>query len=93
MQFHVEFKSTDQKMNVQFKGLQIVGNGSGGTDIPIYDGKYEVKPLAGKGTTLQTAQKFLEKNVFISQIPFSETSNASGGETAYIGMEVEFYGD
>lgn len=75
------------------KVLTVVGGKWAAAELPKYDGAYEVKPLAGESTTLLTAQKFMTSDVVVTQIPYGETSNASGGETAYIGMEVEIYGD
>lgn len=75
------------------KVLAVVGGKWAAVELPKYDGAYEVKPLAGESTTLQTARKYMTGDVVVSQIPYGETSNASGGETAYIGMEVEIYGD
>ena len=70
------------------------GSGGGGGDDPgggfvlYYDGEYEVTP-ATTAQTLETAQRFLEENVEIKEIPYAETSNEAGGETAYIGRELE----
>ena len=35
----------------------------------------------------------MDGDVVVSQIPYFETSNTDGGETAYIGTEVDIYGD
>ena len=42
--------------------------------------------------TLPTAQKYMEKDLTVNGIPYYQTSNASNGETVYIGTEVEING-
>lgn len=56
-------------------------------ELQIYDGEYEVVPDITE-QSLQTSQKFMEDNVTIKEIPYSETSNTSGGNTVYIGKEL-----
>ena len=52
-----------------------------------YEGAYEVTPKV-EAQTLNTANKFLRKDVSIFGIPFFDVSNESGGSTVYIGTEV-----
>ena len=59
----------------------------------IYDGKYIVHSEAHEVQTLPTANKQLVKNIIVEKIPYFETSNLSDGITAYIGSEVEIYGE
>ena len=54
---------------------------------PLYEGEYEVTPKVAE-QTLPTAQKLLEEDVHIKEIPYFEVSNNSGGNTVYIGSEV-----
>lgn len=54
---------------------------------PPYEGEYEVTPKVTE-QTLPTAQKLLEEDVHIKEIPYFEVSNNSGGNTVYIGSEV-----
>ena len=61
--------------------------------LPKYSGAYEVTPLANEEATLKTAQKFMDSNVVVKQIPYFETSNTADGETVYIGTEVDIYGN
>lgn len=56
--------------------------------VAFYDGEYEVTPTT-TAQTLKTAQRFLDKDVEIKEIPYAETSNNAGGETVYIGKEIE----
>lgn len=65
------------------------GNGTG-ESVPIYDGNYEVTPLAFERTILNTKDKKMENNVVVKEIPYYETSNPSGGNTVYIAGQVEF---
>lgn len=53
--------------------------------FPIYDGIYEVTPLAQLDIVLDTANKILQNNVTVNKIPYFQTSNLSGGYTATIG--------
>lgn len=51
----------------------------------LYDGEYEVTPSTVQKQVLETAQKIMSKNVTVHKIPYSQTSNLSGGDTVYIG--------
>lgn len=51
----------------------------------LYDGEYEVTPSTVQKQVLKTAQKIMSKNVTVHKIPYSQTSNLSGGDTVYIG--------
>lgn len=51
----------------------------------LYEGDYEVIPSAKQKQVLETAQKIMSKNVTVHKIPYSQTSNLSGGDTVYIG--------
>lgn len=53
-------------------------------DHEIYDGEYDITPLAFQEQELETKDKLLEKNIKIKEIPFFETSNQYGN-TVYIG--------
>lgn len=55
--------------------------------FPVYEGEYEVTPKVTE-QTLQTAQKILEEDMHVKQIPYFEVSNNSGGNTVFIGSEV-----
>ena len=54
-------------------------------ELPVYDGSYEVTPLPGAEVILPTARMIMEGDVIVAEIPYYETSNASGGYTAIIG--------
>lgn len=75
------------------KILMVKGGAWTAGELPKYEGEYEVTPLADQATTLLTKEKYLDSNVTVNKVPYYETSNTDGGETAYIAMEVEIYGD
>lgn len=56
-------------------------------DREAYDGEYEVTPKV-VSQSLPTEEKYLKKDITVNAIPFFEVSNASGGNTIYIGNEV-----
>lgn len=64
--------------------------GVGGDIAPIYEGDYEVLPLAFEETVLPTKDKKLIEDIVVKEIPYYETSNTSGGNTVYIAGHVEF---
>ena len=87
--FRVSFSEATHSLSASF-GEVIV------TEIPpqgieVYKGEYAVTPKV-EAQSLETANKLLKQNVAIRAIPFYETTNNSGGMTAYIGSEVP-YGD
>ena len=53
-----------------------------------YQGEYTVTPLAREAVVLPTTNKMLLDDVTVTKVPYYETSNQSGGKTAYIAMEV-----
>lgn len=62
-------------------------NTGGGGDADPYTGEYEVVPKAFSSQTLETANKVLDENVVVAEVPYFETSNISAGKTAYIARE------
>lgn len=54
----------------------------------VYDGDYTVVPSASTSKTLETSQLLMAKDVVVTKVPYSETSNLSGGLTVYIAEEV-----
>lgn len=68
------------------KVLTVVGGDWVAAELPKYNGAYEVTPLAGEATTLETAQKFMTSDVTVKQIPFFDVTNERGGSTVYIGV-------
>ena len=50
----------------------------------IYDGSYEITP-SGDYQLIGTMEKFMEEDILVHPIPYSEVSNNAGGYTATIG--------
>ena len=61
-----------------------------GDASPVYNGEYNVTPLAFEETVLLTKDTKLIENIVVKEIPYYETSNPSGGNTVYIAGQVEF---
>lgn len=89
MLMRVQFNSSIVLLNAKFADFQRVTIQG---DVDPYTGDYEVTPKVD-AQTLPTAQKFMADDVKVFGIPYFETSNASDGNTVYIGTEVEIYGD
>ena len=89
MLMKVEFKENILGFDVAFDSLQTV---TGTGEVETYTGAYEITPKVD-AQTLPTAQKLLTDDMKVNGIPYFVTSNTSEGETAYIGTEVEIYGD
>lgn len=53
-------------------------------DVPVYDGEYVVIPMAHEEQTLQTRAKLLTQNVRVTEVPYYEVENLSGGYTVNI---------
>lgn len=85
MLIDLKFKIDPAKVDLKFNNYQRVI----ATDETVdrYKGDYEVTPKV-ESQVLQTAQKFLEDNVTIKEIPYFDVSNNAGGSTVYIGNEV-----
>lgn len=66
---------------------KIVDN-SGGA---VYEGEYIITPETS-AQTLPTAHKRMQDDLTVLAIPYYETTNETGGNTVYIGMEVEING-
>lgn len=80
------------KANIDSKktitGKVTYGNGTG-EYAPVYDGDYEVIPLAFQDIILPTKDKKMMGDVVVKEVPYYETSNLSGGVTVYIAGKVE----
>lgn len=53
-------------------------------EYPLYTGPFDVVPSADE-QVLKTAKKTVTNDITISQIPYTEISNLSGGYTVSIG--------
>lgn len=56
-------------------------------DYEYYNRVYSVTSKAFKSQTFNTADKVLSSNIIISEVPFYQTANESGGVTSYIAKE------
>lgn len=81
----VKFTEHNQTFDADFGEIQKVLLPS---DYPIYAGDYVVTPKAEEKQVLETKEKVLMADVTINAVPYFETSNLSGGNTVYIGTEV-----
>lgn len=66
------------------KILTVSGGAWTAAELPRYDGEYSVTPAAEEQTLL-TARKYLDANLKIEKIPYSEVSNTANGTTVTIG--------
>ena len=78
--FNVKFKKTEL-FKADFNNFQIIYRD--GKEYPIYAGNYFVTPST-ESTTLKTADKVMERNVVVSEIPYFEVTNLANGITATI---------
>ena len=67
--------------------LQVGAENSKNSASDIYTGEYEVTPKANKAQVLDTSDKLLKDDIIINEVPYYETTNASGGMTTYIAKE------
>ena len=83
--FPVEFAETEGLLfPVEFCEIhELIPNG-----VEEYNGGYSVTPRVDE-QLLCTAKKFMVEDVTIKAIPFYNVSNNSGGNTVYIGKEIE----
>ena len=81
-----EFKGMQSHIKVRFDYFQQVM-----VTPEAYDGDYSVVPKA-EAQQLPTKKKYMEDDVTITAIPYFDVANPSGGQTIYIGSEVEING-
>lgn len=55
---------------------------------PHYTGDYIITPLVNDQVILETQGKLMDDDVTVLRVPYLETSNPAGGNTAYIGEHV-----
>lgn len=55
-----------------------------------YGGRYEVTPMIATEQVLETAHRVLSRNVTVKKIPIFITTNPQGGETVYIGGDIDY---
>ena len=79
MTFKCIFEVNDQVFETKFGEYLSLANSTG-----VYKGNYEITPKAFRSQILKTADKLLEKNIKVLEIPYYETSNTKG-TTVFIG--------
>ena len=84
MIFNVKFRETDKSFGIKFSEVQKVTEYIGGEE---YEGEYVVTPKVTE-QSLPTKEKVLIEDITIKEIPFYNVSNASGGNTVYIGDKI-----
>ena len=100
MRFDVSFRTSDQRFAVQMQAddrrfdaaFASVQPATAIRELEPYAGEYTVTPKV-TAQVLPTAQKRMQEDVTIREIPYYATSNPQRGETVYIGLEVEIYGN
>ena len=70
------------------KVLMVKKGGAVWEDLPVYEGEYAVTPAVVE-QVMNTAQKMMTTNITINPIPYYEVENTGGGDTAYIGKEID----
>lgn len=76
----------------QLFGTLAVGYRNKIAELPAYEGTYAVTSKAHEVQILETKNKRMTDDMTVCEIPYWETSNTSGGATAYIGSEVKING-
>ena len=67
------------------KFLKVSGAKWVAADLPKYDGEYSVSPSPTEDQLLKTGSTFVDADIKINKIPYSEVSNSSNGITVAIG--------
>lgn len=84
----VEIDTHAQVLDVETSSVVVVRDTS---DLPTYEGSYEVIPKMTE-QTLDTKRKYMTDDVRIKGVPVYKTKNDKGGYTVYIATEEEEYG-
>lgn len=71
-----------ESFDVDFGAVTVVERG----DREHYSGNYEVTPQLEDAVVLETAERIMDSNVRVKQIPLHEVSNGAGGKTLTIGQ-------
>lgn len=82
--FLIGFKELNSNININFGEFQTITEYIGGDK---YEGEYVVTPKVIE-QSLPTKEKVLIEDITIKEIPFYNVSNASGGNTVYIGDKI-----
>lgn len=81
-----QFRGMESRIKVNFNNFQQVLLAP-----EVYEGEHVVIPKS-EAQVLQTKKKYMEDNVTVTAIPYFNVTNPSGGQTIYIGSEVDING-
>lgn len=87
LELNAQFEEAHNTFDVNLGEIQVIRHTEIITDLPFYEGNYDVTPKVD-AQTLKTAKTIMLEDVTIRSIPYFETSNMSGGNTVYIGTEI-----
>ena len=86
VRFNVQFTESQSAFKVDFGSTYVLPLNE--SDIPMYEGEYNVIPSTKADKTLKTAQKVMKTDLVVIKVPYAEVSNTAGGKTATIGDEL-----
>lgn len=81
MKLRVKFARTSSVLPIKFGEIHELGVPE---DLEIYTGTHTVIPST-EDINLSTAQKFVEKDIKVTKVPFATAINISNGTTVTIG--------
>jgi hypothetical protein len=67
------------------KILKVVDGEWVADELPVYDGEFSVTPNAHNDVMLATSQTYMDSDVKVLKIPYSEVTNPAKGKTVTIG--------
>ena len=85
MKIDVKFSENNTEFLTDFEEVHEITKIVGET----YSGDYVITPKADEIQKLETKEKYMYDDVTVKAIPYFETGNEYGGNTVYIGKEIE----
>lgn len=83
---HLKAQQSSLHANLHLRKGKLVGIiAKNAHDALDYSGEYEATSKISEDQTLETAKRYLSRNIIIRAIPYAEVSNLSGGKTVTIG--------
>ena len=67
------------------KVMMAIGGDWVASELPTYDGTFEIIPDTNNDIVLNTSQRYLDSNIKVNKVPYHEVSNTSNGTTVTIG--------
>lgn len=80
---NIVMNSSEPVVNLSFNMGVVYG---GGDRLPNYEGSYTVVPKI-QGIVLPTKDRSMTNDLTITQVPYEQVENPSGGDTVIIGFE------